>query len=118
MNHNKACMELAAARQEQRDLWLSRWPNHCKGCEGAGGHGFTEMHGFRHGSGEPMWDVCECLEHGNCPRCGTAAFNGEVDDALDRPCFNCGWSQGCDGFEAECSAPPPWDCPGCLEVTR
>lgn len=107
--HSKECYDAAEKRTRDREAWLAQWPNHCRACEGAGGAGYTEMHGFAGGGGEPMWDVCGCLEIGKCPRCGAAGFQDET--ALDHPCFNCGWSAMGEGFDA---APIGPDCPGCL----
>ena len=80
------CAETVAANE----AWCKRWPNHCEKCEGKGGFQWVEMHGFTHGAGEQMYDICACVEAGNCPRCGTVAW--AVDNEDETPCPTCGWN--------------------------
>jgi hypothetical protein len=89
------CKEVTAAAI----AWEARWPNACKSCYGRGGHGWTEMHGFTHGAGEQMYDICSCVEQGNCPRCGTVAWS--VDNEIETPCPTCGWNW-CKGSDDAC----------------
>lgn len=68
--------------------WRSAWPRHCRACGGWGGHGFTEMHGFKGGSGEQQFDPCGALENpATCHRCGLA---GLTEDS-EGPCTHCAW---------------------------
>jgi len=82
------CVEVAQANKE----WNERWPNACKKCEGAGGSSYIEMHGFKHGAGEQMFDTCACVDDGICPRCGFSMDNSEGDETI--PCKLCGWNWG------------------------
>lgn len=79
--------------QPEQQAWVVRWPNHCTKCHGWGGIAFTEMHGFTHGSGEQLFDHCECTET-KCPRCGTV---GGLSEDSEGPCSACGWNYD-DGF--------------------
>jgi hypothetical protein len=88
------CDEIAKAA----DAWEKRWPNACKSCYGRGGSSYVEMHGFKHGAGEQMWDSCRCVDDGNCPRCGVAMNNAEGDETI--PCPNCKWNWGKDEDDA------------------
>lgn len=77
-----AKMDAAAA------AWRRAWPKHCTACSGWGGRGFTEMHGFKGGSGERMFDPCEALPNpATCHRCG---LDGMTEDA-EGPCTHCAW---------------------------
>jgi len=76
---------------EANKAWHKRWPNACK-CEGAGGYGYVEMHGFKHGAGEHMWDTCTCVLDGFCPRCNARVWPEDMED--EWPCPECGWNWG------------------------
>lgn len=89
------CKEVTAAAI----AWEAKWPNACKSCDGRGGHGWTEMHGFSHGAGEQMYDICSCVEAGNCPRCGATAWSD--DNEIETPCPTCGWNW-CKGSDDAC----------------
>lgn len=90
------CREVTAAAI----AWEARWPNHCKKCYGQGGKSYVEMHGFKHGAGEQMFDICECIEQGICPRC--SANNMPIDDdESEAPCVKCGWNW-CKGSDDAC----------------
>lgn len=71
--------------------WEKAWPHHCKSCYGKGGESWTEMHGFKHGAGEQMYDICEdCVGKGNCPRCGATSW--PLDNEEETPCSTCNWN--------------------------
>ena len=84
----KYAAEIAKAAAE----WEKRWPQACKSCYGRGGQTYTEMHGFKHGAGEQMFDICECIEEAKCPRCGFC--NWDEDNEEETPCIKCGWNWG------------------------
>lgn len=68
--------------------WRRAWSRHCAACGGWGGSSFTEMHGFRGGSGEQMFDPCGAFPNAaTCHRCGQ---DGLGEDG-DGPCKHCGW---------------------------
>lgn len=69
--------------------WRTKWPNHCKSCGGWGGSAYTEMHGFKGGSGETIADPCGALPETACHRCG--APDGLTADS-EGPCRHCGWN--------------------------
>jgi hypothetical protein len=74
-------------RSTPQAVWRNRWPQHCRSCRGWGGSAYTEMHGFRGGSGEQMFDLCGARDENQCHRC--------VDMGLkdgDGPCRTCGWN--------------------------
>jgi hypothetical protein len=82
------CEEVVKANQ----AWHARWPKACTKCEGAGGEMYTEMHGFKHGPGEQIFDICICIEHGLCPRCSFLAW--PYEDDLEHECPTCHWNHG------------------------
>lgn len=69
--------------------WRQRWPAHCKACGGWGGTAYTEMHGFKGGSGETIADPCDALPETTCHRCGAA--DGLTAEG-EGPCRHCGWN--------------------------
>lgn len=78
-----------AAIKAAAEAWRAKWPAHCTRCRGWGGFGFTEMHGFTHGAGEQMFDLCDALpDVHTCHRCGAAGLNEEGEG----PCTACGWN--------------------------
>ncbi len=87
-------LDLAAEKQRAEQVasaaaaWRKAWPAHCPACGGWGGSGFTEMHGFKGGSGEQLFDRCGALpDAATCHRCGQ---DGLAEDG-DGPCAHCGW---------------------------
>lgn len=77
-----------AAGLALRKVWIEKWPLHCRACGGHGGSTHTEMHGFRYGAGEQIFDVCEELPAEQCHRCGE---HGLTEDG-EGPCKSCGWN--------------------------
>lgn len=72
--------------QKAQAAYDQAWPNHCKTCNGEGGHSWEERHD-RGYPGEPMSEPCaNCTEQDNCPRCSEHTLTeGEG------PCSACGW---------------------------
>jgi len=69
--------------------WRKAWPNHCAACRGWGGSPFTEMHGFKFGPGEQLFDPCQALPNpATCHRCGQDG----LDEDGEGPCKHCGWN--------------------------
>ena len=95
MEHLEAC--IAEREQNDREIeeWRKRWPDHCKGCHGAGG---AVSYSYPH---EPdSFDECgTCSDAEVCPRCGEG--DQDVDGLYDgQPCHTCGWTgQGPDDQE-------------------
>lgn len=83
-----ALRDIAERTRKEADAWAAKWPHHCKKCNGWGGSSFTEMHGFTHGSGEVLFDVCDDGEPTLCHRCGA---HGMQEDGTG-PCKECGWN--------------------------
>jgi len=77
---------------EERDAanaaWRARWPNHCPACRGWGGATHYESHGFRHGTAEQIFDLCDAIPETQCHRCGEHGLTEEGDG----PCVRCGWN--------------------------
>lgn len=70
------------------EAWRKAWPGHCPACAGWGGSSFTEMHGFRGGSGEQLFDPCGALPNpATCHRCGQDGLGEDGDGS----CKHCGW---------------------------
>lgn len=88
MKHSAACEALTKQGETLRENWAAKWPNYCRKCEGAGGHSFYETHGSPYG-GEHLWDLCECIDIGKCPRCFATSMDPESDAHV---CFICGWA--------------------------
>jgi hypothetical protein len=102
-NPIEAAQQRAALQQEQYDVWVARWPNHCPDC---GARGEIETGGDRVDYGS-TWvtlpsdpEPCTCTERGCCPRCGE-----QLDYNVDRfnmwlenrePCPFCDWHHGID----------------------
>lgn len=115
MNHTPECIAAEEKVNMSRIEWMLQWPQHCRECEGHGGFTFVERHGFNHGPGEVMSDVCEtCVVNSICARCGLKTLNEDGDG----PCTNCGWNynDGCQiAFECwGCSNPDPSSKPAAI----
>jgi hypothetical protein len=71
----------------------------CPSCGGEGAVHWYESHGDRWHQGEPMQDVCGCVESGFCAYCGRSHVDLiEEDPELGdffacRDQVNCGWSE-------------------------
>jgi hypothetical protein len=78
----------AAEREAANAEWRARWPNHCSACSGWGGSHHTESHGFRHGAGEQIFDLCEAVPETQCHRCGEQGLSPEGEG----PCTRCAWN--------------------------
>ncbi len=94
-NSDDCDIDLAAEKSQAEAVavaaaaWRSAWPNHCTACSGWGGTSYLEMHGFRGGSGEQVFDPCGALPRAStCHRCGQ---DGLSEDG-DGPCRHCGWN--------------------------
>lgn len=108
------------AREAEVVAWKEKYPNHCKKCMGAGVLEYTEnMAPLGSGRYWPMQqqEPCECVEDGNCPRCGEAwlqevFFNVSEDEPQGShsmfQCDRCGWDDANDPQEFAC--PPTWEC--------
>lgn len=91
--------------------WITKWPNYCRACGGAGAIHWYEYHD-RGYPGEPMSEPCSCMDHLLCPRC--AAENpGWLDDNGDfgdrQVCSSCGWDSANPDCLPEVEDPDPED---------
>lgn len=87
--------ELKAAVEAARLAWLTRWPDHCTFCHGAGGD-----YDVRSDVTYP----CRCLLLRRCPRCAAA-----TDPLLGSPtwaCIACEWTPGRDSLSDDASQCP------------
>jgi hypothetical protein len=73
--------ELEARVLRVRSLWLSRWPDHCRICHGAGGDYAVE---------NDVTHPCRCLLDGKCPRC--AAATNPLAALARWNCASCKWT--------------------------
>jgi len=114
-------MDREMAEQDRAD-WLKKWPGHCPTCNGLGLIVYQDDPSPSGVSLSPgtmeFSDPCDCLEDGNCPRCGKKGWADcptETTDWENEPCLYCGWSssaaeRGEEGMVCP-PAPPPPDIP-------
>jgi hypothetical protein len=75
--------------KQKRIEWEAKWPHHCTKCGGWGGSSYVEMHGFKYGPGETIFEPCQEFEDLTiCHRCGE---HGLKEDG-EGPCRACGWN--------------------------
>jgi hypothetical protein len=76
--HTLACLYHSYKSQTARSAWMSRWPNRCSRCEGAGvlvSSYDPSPAGVSLSPGSiEETEPCECVELGACPRCGVAFY--------------------------------------------
>ena len=103
--HSIACRRERQESEKRRQDWIKKWPNYCKKCDAVGVHEESQNHPYGSTTATETWtEPCECLNNGECPRCGQAVMTDDV-----KPCSNCEWNWG-DGPEDYC--PPLWECWG------
>lgn len=88
ITHSPECIERDAKLKKLHEDWVSRWPNYCKSCDGAGS--WTDYENLGDGlGGMPVTNFCDdCVGIGKCSRCGTG-LDPESDDG---PCSFCSWN--------------------------
>lgn len=99
MIHTEGCKEARKRYDREVKQYQTKWPNHCKKCNGWGGFYVRydpSPAGISLGSGYMTdFDLClECLEKDVCPRCGKGikVMEGEYFDTFR--CENCGFEEG------------------------
>jgi hypothetical protein len=97
--HTPECEAVTNKAALDRSAWRLRFSQYCPTCMAWGG--------FVEAPGGPFEPCANCLEIGECPRCGSSAphFN-----ALQASCRSCGWSvkdsnRG-EPAEPRCMCPP------------
>ncbi len=91
---------------EQQRTWrialheyVTKWPQHCKSCDGWGYHWYEYDPSpagiaLSHGTMTDCDPCADCIEQGKCPRCGKEVWT-EDDFNPDDPvvCLECGWKE-------------------------
>jgi len=80
--HDPRCIVGKAALE----AWAAKWPRYCRRCAGYGG-----IHYSGTMSDPPEFDVCSCVESGQCPRCGNSTVLYREDETMH--CALCGWDE-------------------------
>ena len=106
--HTEACTDFQSKMRYERVVYHLTWPKYCRNCDGLGEIVYNDDPsasgvGLSPGSME-FSDPCQCLEHGNCLRCGryNAEWLNAEDDMLKCPV--CGWV-----YQSSPGCPPGWD---------
>ncbi len=92
MTHTLACDARRLVWQKERGVFTSKYPNHCKVCNGDGGRTVRydpSASGVSLASGymEDFDECLACLGKGICPRCGK-----ELSCAADYDYCECGYT--------------------------
>lgn len=86
---------------QARANWASRWPNHCRKCEGRGGietqydpspPGISLSAGWMYEL--ELCETCQCVDPARCPRCGVDILDWQHFQEDETPCPYCGWDWG------------------------
>lgn len=80
MTHTAECDAAQAKYQAELKAYSEKWPNHCRHCAGVGSF---------YDPGTYWVDTCgECVDKGNCPRCGAATMTTGDEEK----CSACGFN--------------------------
>lgn len=106
--HTPECQAYQAdleRRVETRQAWSTRWPKHCRACDGLGRWDDSDWSVGLHG-----WGDCEsCTALGICPRCGEHQLVPDPEnDSYVGPCSACGFNYS-EGQGHEDDIPPVAD---------
>jgi len=117
IQHTPECKADQAKYEEAVALYVARWPNYCRKCDGRGGTyyqydpspaGISLSPGYM-----TDFDPCpDCMEHGKCPRCGNIVWTDDDFDGDPVTCHVCGWNE-----ESPDAAPEPPECE-CWDIER
>jgi hypothetical protein len=104
--HRLDCIEQIFKWKKDHDRYVSKYPNHCRVCNGSGVHVSSE-NAAPHGSGHywPMRTDSECdacIGKNTCPMCGKQHGKDWKADECE-----CGWNW--QGFHCD-HKPEEWQC--------
>lgn len=117
VKHSEHCLEWTPKIEQARQQYDNDYPNHCRKCQGWGGHTSTydpSPAGVSLGSGHMIdFDPCpHCYEKGICPRCGEEKLDVQKMEEGDPTfCHGCGWKEDESKGKSE-----PYDCLRILRI--
>ena len=108
IGHTEFCLDFQSKMRYERVTYQLTWPKYCRKCNGLGEIVYNDDPSAAGVSLSPgsmeFSDPCQCLEDGNCPRCGryNVSWLNAEDDMLKCPV--CGWV-----YQSSPGCPPGWD---------